>query len=405
MKSGVIEEVSAKQATDKARDGSSQRFEELDSLRGLASFSVVLYHFARALSIATYQKISHSPLRIAVIGPEAVILFFLLSGFVLVLPYTRRRELGYGRFLIKRICRIYLPYLAALALAVSLNYKFHGLHTDNGWANLTWYKQASGRDILDHVLFLGNYQWALLNTAFWSLVYEMRISLIFPFLAILIVKVRDRWMWAFAAILSVVAKPLCGAVYGLLHFDTTADGFVQTSLTLHYAALFIVGALIAKNRGFLGEKYKQLSSKAIVLISVVAIFFYTCSSGVRYKIPAPFLFPNDIGDWGCALGASAIILLALYCKPFQQFLHHRWMMHLGAVSYSLYLVHGSVLFAMLYLNGGHLTMWLLPVYLLATVCLTEVFYVCIERPTMALGRFLGKRPNARLPLVREIQGS
>ena len=46
-------------------------------------------------------------------------LFFLLSGFVLSVPYLRGKGQAYPVYLIRRILRIYAPYLAALALAVA----------------------------------------------------------------------------------------------------------------------------------------------------------------------------------------------------------------------------------------------------------------------------------------------
>ena len=45
-------------------------------------------------------------------GPEAVILFFVLSGFVLSLPAVNGRPQTYPTFITRRIFRIYVPYLA-----------------------------------------------------------------------------------------------------------------------------------------------------------------------------------------------------------------------------------------------------------------------------------------------------
>ncbi|MEH7247503.1 acyltransferase family protein, partial [Neobacillus niacini] len=75
----------------------SNRLEELDSLRGIASLTVVIHHTLLTLPIflaahqheqinSTIVKIfTNSPLHIIWGGHEAVILFFVLSGFVLSL--------------------------------------------------------------------------------------------------------------------------------------------------------------------------------------------------------------------------------------------------------------------------------------------------------------------------------
>jgi peptidoglycan/LPS O-acetylase OafA/YrhL len=107
--------------------GKPPRFAELDSLRGLAALAVVLSHFTGVyLNTRHYTVFLYKfPMRILLDGRAAVILFFLLSGFVLSLPY-RQRGLEYGTFLVRRICRIYLPYLGALLLAVLGDWWHHG---------------------------------------------------------------------------------------------------------------------------------------------------------------------------------------------------------------------------------------------------------------------------------------
>jgi hypothetical protein len=93
-------------------DGSMKRLLELDALRGLAALMVPLYHprLLFGLHLPGFEHYLWSgPLHILVAGPEAVILFFVLSGFVLALPIVQRKQLPYHAYLIRRICRIYLP--------------------------------------------------------------------------------------------------------------------------------------------------------------------------------------------------------------------------------------------------------------------------------------------------------
>jgi peptidoglycan/LPS O-acetylase OafA/YrhL len=72
----------------------AERIDALDSVRGLAAFTVVTLH---ALTVyPTFRYLDHSsfgwlvtrtPLVLFYAGHEAVILFFVPSGFVLALPY------------------------------------------------------------------------------------------------------------------------------------------------------------------------------------------------------------------------------------------------------------------------------------------------------------------------------
>ncbi len=65
--------------------------------------------------------------------------------------------MSYFKFVVKRVCRIYLPYLGALALAIAMNLHYHGLVTDHEWVNSTWNQKPNGHLILQHLVFLGNY--------------------------------------------------------------------------------------------------------------------------------------------------------------------------------------------------------------------------------------------------------
>lgn len=75
-----------------------KRLHELDSLRGIAAFSVMLSHVFLVFPIiwnttrpaeATWwlKLFMYSPLRVAWAGHEAVVFFFVLSGFVLALLF------------------------------------------------------------------------------------------------------------------------------------------------------------------------------------------------------------------------------------------------------------------------------------------------------------------------------
>ncbi len=106
----------------------SRRLHELDSLRGVAAFCVVLHHVlwlwkdeVLAKSPAPARGLIEILLQPISAGHEAVILFFILSGLVLSIPVLENGAQSYPVFLTRRVFRIYFPYLAALALAVACN--------------------------------------------------------------------------------------------------------------------------------------------------------------------------------------------------------------------------------------------------------------------------------------------
>ena len=93
--------------------------QSLDNLRGYAALSVVLMHFtAIPNDIVNKYKILclYSYL---VPGHQAVILFFILSGYVLS-PSINRSDFSAIKFSIQRIFRIYPMYLISVILMLFL---------------------------------------------------------------------------------------------------------------------------------------------------------------------------------------------------------------------------------------------------------------------------------------------
>jgi len=266
-----------------------------------------------------------------------------------------------------------------------MNYFYHGLDTNEAWINQTWSQKPGGRLIVQHVLFLGDYRWAAFNTAFWSLVYEMRISLIFPFLAIAVMRFPAKWMLGFAIASSLLSFHFY-SVCSLLHVNPPTDQFAET---FHYMSFFILGAILAKNREFIKTQYSRLPIFFLILFILLAIPLYYS------LLPIPS-FTNrvlplrSIQDWGTAFGSLIIIAFALYAGPFKKFLNHGVINYLGRISYSLYLVHGTVLFCLIYILQGHLTLIFMPAYLIVVLCLAGIFHHLVEQPAMALGHKLGR---------------
>jgi peptidoglycan/LPS O-acetylase OafA/YrhL len=289
--------------------------------------------------------------------------------------------------LLKRICRIYLPYLGALVFAILCDLHFSTSDLSNNyWINWTWSAPVTTRLVLQHILFLGNYDWSQFNTAFWSLVYEMRISLVFPFLLLAVLRLRTVWVLLAAAILSVTSFPLATLFSDILHLSSR-NAAINTTLTLHYAAFFLIGSLLAKHLDWIDRRYARLSSLQAVMIGLVSLALYGFANAST--IVQRFSIPADLYDWAAAAGAAMFIIFAINSSPLRRFLTGRTIHHLGKISYSLYLIHGTILFVLLHTLTGHVSMSrLFLIYLFATLLVTEIFYRLIEQPTILLGRRL-----------------
>jgi peptidoglycan/LPS O-acetylase OafA/YrhL len=366
----------------------------LDALRGLAALTVVLGHFSSAN--LDESKVWHgSRLGLALFalnrpftsGREAVLLFFLLSGLVLALPSVDSRPLSYSVFITRRIFRLYVPYLAALAFAVAGNLVWHGPLHLTPWANQTWYDPVHPRAVADHILFVGQYNASQFNTAFWSLVIEMRISIIFPLLCLLVLRIRPWISIAMVCAISIVAS----------YFEGKA-GLNAMELNAHYMGFFIIGILLAQYKAPLVKWTSSFSLRVAVTWFAAALFLYWYGKFAAMLFAKYILKAADVKligyEWASGIGAAVLIVLSFSFLPFSQFLLSRIPQYLGKISYGIYLVHSTILFALLHLMSKKVPLEvILAIYILLVLLIATVMYKYVEKPAIDFGRQIASRVN------------
>lgn len=371
------------------------RLLQLDSLRGLAALSVVFCHFLNVFPSKLadtynvhmtgikyyFNLIKYSPLSIIFGGHEAVILFFILSGFVLSLPFYSN-TVAYKKFLVKRVCRIYIPYITAVLFSYIgfILFSRGGIRELSGWFNSAWLSPVSFKDLISHFIMLGAFDFGKLDNAIWSLVHEMRISLIFPLIMIFVL--REGWkkslLWAGTAALITVLISNAIQIYIINN----------VLLTIRYIFMFVIGVTLAQNRSYLIDKFKSLNCYMRFGLFILAIIAYTNGWNFHgFKIISKFLQSGELlNDWLTALGSSMLIVIALsykgvtLIKPVQ---------FLGKISYSLYLLHLPTMYSTVYLLYGRLPIWgILSIAFVITIVLSYISYKIIEVPSIALGKKL-----------------
>ncbi len=96
---------------------------KLDALRGFASIYIVVHHLVLNLVGSTKETsfLEEVLELIFSFGQEFVILFFLLSGFVIYLSIQNNNKLDFCTYFFKRFRRIYPPIIVALALSILIS--------------------------------------------------------------------------------------------------------------------------------------------------------------------------------------------------------------------------------------------------------------------------------------------
>ncbi len=375
------------------------RYEGLDSLRGIAALIVLIGHYMMVFpAYESYRYELNSPFIVYLVketpfrmffssGNESVILFFVLSGFVLYLSITNNK-FHYSTYIIKRICRIYVPYLVAIliAITVKLLLSHHDMPFISNWFSKSWTTSETAALLLKHLFFIGQYNTNAYNNVIWSLVHEMRISIIFPLLIFLFIRKKLRH-----SLLCFIVLTL-SSIMGLYLFGS---GMKLTSILLsfHYITIFFMGALLAKYRQVLFDHtLKMRKTIKIVLLMIAMICFLY--EGMIGEID--FLNNYIFRDYVVSCGVCIFLIMSVSSRTFSSILKYRVLTLLGKISYSLYLYHLIVLFSFMYLFYDKLpTILILILSLLFSLLLSSLSYLFVEKPCINLGRYLTRRDKKR----------
>lgn len=349
------------------------RIKSLDSLRGLAAMVVVLYHFSLVVPGVGLRLQAIWPLRIVTAGQTAVIVFFVLSGFVLYLSLQRHDRDDYLTFTVRRLARLYPPVAVAVLLSVGLYLLVDPRPGDTvpGWlTQYSWTERPNPALVTGHLLLLDTDRFHTLDNPMWSLVVEMRLSLLFPLLAAGIRRRPAPTLVACLLISFLARHVLQGG-----HRITSLDPFP----TLQFLDLFAIGAAMARFSDVVVRALHRLPGLLVAAVTLGGLCLHD-------RFPPYMTY------------ASAVLLVAAsFAYPrLARFYAFRPFVWLGERSFSLYLVHVPLLLAAVHLLAGRMPVFVILAGALP-ICLAgaEVFWLGVEQPSMRLGRRLGRRLSHR----------
>lgn len=360
------------------------RYAALDALRGLAALSVFFKHL-HGVFFSHHIALDLTPVYMLWAGGEAVILFFVLSGFVL----ARRQQVGppqsYGTFLLGRFFRIGVPHLFMLGVAVLsvLLFASLGMHAQGGFV---WPQQLDGAQVAAHALLVVDFNSLLYNDVVWTLAHEMRFALVFPLFMVLMT--RCSWVKSLGLLVTVS----CFAALAVSVGGDPSEGFKTSYVhTLHYLLMFGMGAALLFNLEPLMSRFFALSARRrwMALAGAMLVYVY---ARMLYLIPQKLgwmelaAFNHFVADALVGLAACIVMVAALTPGAFQRWLSAPWPQFLGRVSFSLYLVHIPVL-KTCFTVMPDAPLWLAVMLAIPLVALaTLAFHHGVELPAQRWGR-------------------
>lgn len=331
----------------------SNRLVELDALRGVAATLVMLFHYT-----TQYDRLFGygSPPTFALPwGHYGVNLFFIISGFVIFMTLHRvKRPMD---FVVSRFSRLFPPFWVAVAVTFLLT---HALNLPGKTVDIA---TAAMNLFMIHGLFRIPH----VDSVYWTL----EIELIFYAWALILYRIGrlDKVHLAMTVLLGL----------RLVYF--LADKFVGVDLPWIISHLLILPYIAWFACGIMIYRLTQISSDAPrqdVLVLFAAIILLGVADGVGIGL----------------LAASLSALLWLAAKGHLQILSNPILAWLGAISYTLYLLHenigwGVIMQAQKAGIGANQSIFIaISVALVMATALTRL----VERPAM---KWLRERYRAR----------
>lgn len=361
--------------------------EVLDFLRGLAAVYVLVNH-ARGAFFAGGQQMLETghntlwdwgaiaALQLTGMGTEFVILFFVVSGFAMANSLQYSTDLG--SFYLKRIIRIWPPYLAAIGIAVVIGlFLIHHAPTHP-------VARRSAAELLDplRVFLMAFYvlpSTPALTPQFWSLPYEVVFYLLCPL--VLVTQRRVRSLCAIAIVASLTAAIMFG-----LEFNSVGNFF--GNFLGHEMLFFMVGAMafhFIDRVPLLGPKWLALWSAG----------FFAATVGIKTWMG----FTNSLSN------VCMIVLAVLLIRNLPLGIARYKPTNLGFFSYSIYLFHfafvalGSFLLEVDFgITQKHMTSyfaWVISIPPILFLC--WILYHLVEKHcNAAVSRIRSREKSARL---------
>jgi len=287
------------------------RFEFIDSLRGIAILGVILVHAALA------SRQTGALLGLSYLGYRGVQLFYVVSAFTLFLSFERGKSERYrwSNFFIRRLFRI-APLFYVAALGNLVVYGRQGLSLLELVLCFTFLQGASPRAI-DTVPAGG-----------WSVAVESGFYVLFPLLFLYITTLKKS-----LTVFLVSAVSLGGTSFALASLPRFSEASTQIYFRLFWLPVELPVFILGITAYFLWKiRSKWRDSVDPFLILITSIFLSIAALPVKnwglYLSCIPFI--------GLTVGLS-VQPLPLLVNPFTRFI--------GKISYSIYLMHFFVLFA------------------------------------------------------------
>lgn len=286
-----------------------REFNSVQALRFIAAFMVVCCH----ATFYTKERLVDS-VEVFSVGANGVPLFFVISGFVIVLSSRKLTSLrdGWKKFAVRRIIRIVPLYwlITTLKIATMIAAAAVVLHSELNIGNIVksfFFIPTTNIDgEIKPILGVG-----------WTLNFEMFFYLLFT-------------IALFLRVNAVVFSGIVMVVLTVLSFYKTADwpvalNFYADPIVINFLLGMIAAVLV--NRDYKMNKWLSV----ILIVLCIVILFYPA----QHNLYIPYVDEALVNAFLCFI----IVHLCVQMEKHSKVNIPKPVLYFGAASYSLYLVH------------------------------------------------------------------
>ena len=342
---------------------------QIDGLRFVAIVSVVLFHLVGQLRERTGHPIAVQPrydvlVRMVSNGDRGVLLFFVISGYILARPFLRQHRLGgkpvsIAAYYLRRVTRLEPPYILSLLLYTAAFMAF-GMRLGPMLPHL-----AASMFYLHNLIYRNV---STINFVTWSLEMEIQFYLLAPLLGALYL-VRNTALRR-SLLLALI---LAGGAFSL--YANAHDTAIWRWTILNNLHFFLTGFLLADLVEGQRQPWRNAAWDAVSLIGWPIVFLLPRVNPTLAWVPLLIL---------------PLYLAAFYGPASNWFFRRPFVALGGGMCYSIYLMH-MLIVSIVFKATRHLAVfsdfllnYTLQVATLGTAIalLGTLYFVLIERPCM-----------------------
>ena len=323
----------------------------LDSARGLAAILVLIFHAVLSFGKTNPELVGLSDFFEVYfdLGKIAVILFFIISGFVI--PYSIKGEKAVLQFVVSRFFRLYPVYWLSVILGFLV------------FPNFTYIEFIINFTMLQQFLGVQN-----IIGLYWTL----QIELIFYFLIVIVYAIKKLYSKKFLFITSMLFLIMSIFVAVVRYkLDIKLPLALPLALSIMFFGSYYRYVLLDNDPE--AKKYSNIYIYSFfILMPVINLLGYNKDMG----------FNESWYKYTITYYTGIIMFLVIGKVKFTNKVSE----YLGEISYSVYLFHPVLIYIINYHlphMNGYLRVLLV---LVLTVAFSSLTYRFIEKPSISLGR-------------------